>query len=106
VTVLRLVPGPQFSAEAARALTAGAYTVASADRMGVRFAGASVPGGEVLSEATPLGALQVTPDGSPLLLLADRGTLGGYAKPAVLHGADLGRAGQLREGDRVRFAFA
>lgn len=106
VTVLRLVPGPQFSAEAARALTAGAYTVASADRMGARFAGASVPGGEVLSEATPLGALQVTPDGSPLLLLADRGTLGGYAKPAVLHGADLGRAGQLREGDRVRFAFA
>ena len=71
--------------------------------MGVQLLGTSVPGGEVLSEAVPLGSVQVPPGGTPLLLLNDRGTLGGYAKPAVLHPADLPRAAQLRPGQSVRF---
>jgi KipI family sensor histidine kinase inhibitor len=100
---LRLLPGPQESKEAMDALCASSFEVTSADRMGVRLAGPEVPGGEVLSEAVPLGAIQVPPGGSPILLLNDRGTLGGYAKPALLHPADLARAGQLRAGDRVRF---
>jgi allophanate hydrolase subunit 2 len=71
--------------------------------MGIRLAGGPVPGGQVLSEAAPIGALQVTPGGTPLLLLADRGTVGGYAKPALLHPGDLPKAGQLRTGEWVRF---
>jgi allophanate hydrolase subunit 2 len=74
--------------------------------MGIRLAGSQVPGGQVLSEASPIGALQVPPGGTPLLLLADRGTLGGYAKPALLHPADLPKAGQLRTGDWIRFRVA
>jgi KipI family sensor histidine kinase inhibitor len=100
---LRLLPGPQDSKEAMDILCASQFEVASADRMGVRLAGPEVPGGELLSEGVPLGAIQVPPGGSPILLLNDRGTLGGYAKPAVLHPADLPRAGQLRAGDSVRF---
>lgn len=100
---LRLLRGPQWSAEAFAALTAAPYRVASADRTGVRLAGTPVPGGEVLSEGAPLGALQITSGGSPILLLCDRGTLGGYAKPALLHPRDLPRAGQLRPGAEVRF---
>ena len=103
---LRILPGPQASPEALAALAAGVFRVGSADRMGVRLEGASVPGGEVTSEGVPLGAVQVPPGGAPMLLLADRGTIGGYAKPAVLHPADLPRAGQLKEGDRVRFVLA
>jgi allophanate hydrolase subunit 2 len=103
VTTLRLLPGPQPDPDALAGLFENTFTVASADRMGVRFEGAAVPGGEVLSEAVPLGAVQVTPGGVPILLLHDRGTLGGYAKPAVLHPLDLGRAAQLRPGARVRF---
>ncbi len=106
VPTLRLLPGPQASAEALAALTRAPFRVGSADRMGLRLLGPSVPGGELLSEGVPLGAVQVPPGGSPMLLLADRGTIGGYAKPAVLHPADLDRAGQLREGDRVRFVLA
>jgi KipI family sensor histidine kinase inhibitor len=101
---LRLLPGPQASDEALRVLTASAFEVAAADRMGLRLAGPEVPGGEVLSEGVPIGAVQVPPGGSPILLLNDRGTVGGYAKPALVHPDDLHRAGQLREGDRVRFA--
>lgn len=100
---LRLLPGPQATAAALGALTRQTFTVGRADRMGVQLTGAGVPGGEVLSEAVPLGSVQVPPGGEPLLLLNDRGTLGGYAKPAVLHPADLARAGQLRPGQRLRF---
>ena len=103
---LRFVPGPQATAAALGALTRQTFTVGRADRMGVQLTGASVPGGEVLSEAVPLGSVQVPPGGTPLLLLHDRGTLGGYAKPAVLHPADLPRAGQVRPGQRVRFRLA
>ena len=100
---LRLIPGPQSSAEALEALTRQTFTACRADRMGVQLLGGSVPGGEVLSEGAPLGSVQVPPGKTPLLLLNDRGTLGGYAKPAVLHPADLPRAAQLRPGQKVRF---
>ena len=105
-TVLRLLPGPQASGAALRALERGAFTVRSADRTGIQFEGPPVPGGEVLSEAIPIGAVQVTPAGTPILLMNDRGTLGGYEKPAVLHPADLPRAAQLRVGSRVRFVLS
>ena len=103
---LRLLPGPQASPEALSALTRQSFTVGRADRMGVQLLGGDVPGGEVLSEAVPLGSVQVPPGGTPLLLLNDRGTLGGYSKPALLHPADLPRAAQLRPGQTVRFKLA
>ena len=102
-TVLRLLPGPQASAEALTALCGGTFRVGSADRMGVCLEGPRVPGGDVLSEAVPLGAVQVTSQGDPIVLLNDRGTLGGYAKPARLHPADLPKAAQLGPGSEVRF---
>lgn len=106
VTTLRLLPGPQHEPEAWAALTGAPFEVSAADRVGVRLAGAPVPGGEVTSEGVPVGAVQVPPGGSPIVLLADRGTLGGYAKPALVHPADLPRLAQLRPGDRVRFVAA
>ncbi len=105
VTTLRLEPGPQADGGALAGLTEHPFTVASADRVGIRLEGAPVPGGDVTSEATPLGAVQVTSGGAPILLLHDRGALGGYAKPALLYPADLGRAAQLRPGGRVRFVL-
>lgn len=108
--ILRLLPGPQASKEATEALTAGPsrgrFRVVTADRLGVRLEGDHVPGGEILSEAVPIGAIQVPPGGSPILLLNDRGTLGGYVKPALLHPADLHKAGQLAPGSMVRFVWS
>ncbi|HEX7001511.1 MAG TPA: 5-oxoprolinase subunit PxpB, partial [Trueperaceae bacterium] len=100
---VRLVPGPQYEPDAWRALLAGRFEIAAADRVGLRIAGPAVPGGEITSEGIPIGAVQVPPSGDPLVLLNDRGTLGGYTKPAVVHPKDLSLLGQLREGDVLTF---
>lgn len=105
VTVL-LLPGPQFSPAAAEALARQVFTVGSHDRMGVRLAGAQVPGGEVVSEPVPLGSIQVTASGEPMILLADRGLVGGYSKPALVAAPHLPLVAQLVTGDRLRFRWA
>jgi len=102
---IRLRRGPQWSQEAQDALTSARFTVATGDRMGVRLEGPEVPGGEMLSESPPPGAVQVPPSGAPILLLADRQRSAGYDKPAVIHPHDLALAGQLRPGESLRFAF-
>ena len=50
----------------------------------------------------PLGAIQVPPDGRPIVMLADRPVTGGYPVPAVVIGADIGRVARLRSGDELR----
>lgn len=100
---LRLRPGPQASPEALRALGRAPFRVMGSDRMGLRLGGPEVPGGQVTSEGTPPGAVQVTPAGEPILLLADRGRIGGYHKPAIVHPEDLPLAAQLRPGQAVSF---
>lgn len=103
---LRITPGPQASDAALDALSKQTFNVSNADRMGLRFADADVPGGELTSEAVPIGAIQVPPGANPILLLHDRGTIGGYHKPALLHPADLPRAAQIRQGQTVRFRLS
>jgi KipI family sensor histidine kinase inhibitor len=103
VVTIRLQAGPQATPEALTALCGGEFTVSSPDRMGVRLEGVKVPGGELTSEATPMGGVQITIDGDPILLLNDRGRIGGYAKPAVVDPRDLGLVAQLRPGQKLRF---
>ncbi len=105
-TVARIVPGPQAEPAALEALTRDSFAVRFGDRMGLQLDGAGVPGGELVSEATPLGGIQITTGGRPLVLLHDRGSIGGYVKPAVVVPGDLPRLAQLRAGDRVRFVRA
>ena len=59
---------------------------------------------DILSDATPIGSLQVPPSGHPILLMADRQTTGGYPKIATVISADLPLAGQLAPGDWIEFA--
>jgi len=101
--VIRLHRGPQWSEDAERALVSEPFTVNTGDRMGVRLEGPEVPGGELLSESPPPGAVQVPSGGAPILLLADRQRSAGYDKPAVIHPDDLALAGQLRAGETIRF---
>ena len=108
-----MVRGPQwdaFSAEAQARFLGGRFAVeARSDRMGLRLnAGAGgLPGhlpAEMLSEGVTSGTVQVPPDGQPIVLLADRQTVGGYPKIAAVVGADLPLLAQLRAGDMVSFA--
>lgn len=108
--VIRVLPGPQhdrFAGDALETLVTSAYTVdAASDRMGYRLVGATIPRtlrAEIISDATPLGSIQVPANGQPLLLMADRQTTGGYPKLATVISADIGLAGQAAPGSRVRF---
>ena len=72
--------------------------------MGYRLEGPALPYAEaadILSDATPLGSLQVPGSGQPILLMADRQTTGGYPKIATVIAADLPLAGQLAPGDWI-----
>ncbi|MDQ3691059.1 MAG: biotin-dependent carboxyltransferase family protein [Chloroflexota bacterium] len=101
---VRIVAGPQVGAIE---LVDVAWVVAAeADRTGVRLDGGAlrVEPPEVASMALPLGAIQVPPDGRPIIMLADRPVTGGYPVAACVIRADIGRVAMLRTGDPVRFA--
>jgi KipI family sensor histidine kinase inhibitor len=113
VWTLRVLAGAHSSA--LEGLFAGTYTVdPRSDRMGVRLVwqaagtrrSARLVGDQVLSHGVPPGAVQVPPDGQPILLLADAQTTGGYQIQAVVIAADRSRVAQLRLGEHVRFTLS
>ncbi|MNI82631.1 KipI antagonist [compost metagenome] len=59
---------------------------------------------EYLSEPVSHGTVQVPADGQPIVLLADRQTLGGYPKAAQVISVDLPLLAQAAPGTRIRFA--
>ena len=108
--VLRVTLGPRadwFTPAAVRAFTSRAYRVSSAsNRIGLRTDGPALERarpGELLSEGMVLGAVQVPPDGRPVVFLADHPTTGGYPVIAVVRAADLPAAAQAVPGIPVRF---
>ena len=108
---LRITPGTQhdrFSDASRDALVASEYTVSDhADRAGIRLNGPAIetPGGSMRSEAVVTGAIQITPDGRPLVLFVDRPTTGGYPVIATAISADLPALGQVRSRETVRFEW-
>ena len=108
---IRVLPGPQaelFSSEALDVLQSAPYVIAqNSDRMGFRLEGPRLShwrGADIISDATPLGVLQVPASGQPILLMADRQTTGGYPKIATVIAADMAVAGQLAPADAITFA--
>jgi biotin-dependent carboxylase-like uncharacterized protein len=111
--VLRLHLGPRadWIDDAAGRLRAGTWTVApTGDRVGVRLEGPPLEraddrrGEELRSEGLVGGALQVPPDGQPVVFLADHPTTGGYPVVGVVDPAELAAFAQLRPGSSVRFS--
>ncbi len=107
---LHAIPGPQealFAPGALEVFFAARFTLSTkSNRMGYRLEGpvlAHGPNADILSDATPIGSVQVPKSGEPILLMADRQTTGGYPKIATVIGADLPLAGQLAPGDWVSF---
>jgi allophanate hydrolase subunit 2 len=91
-------------------LTSALWSVtADSDRVGLRLAGLRLERArteELPSEGLVTGAIQVPPDGAPVLFLTDHPVTGGYPVLAVVTTADLSAAAQLRPGDVVRFCPA
>ncbi|WP_443694485.1 biotin-dependent carboxyltransferase family protein [Pseudomonas sp.] len=77
-----------------------------ADRMGMRLLGTPLEyqGPSLISEGIPLGAIQVPPDGQPIVLLNDRQTIGGYPRLGALTPLALARLAQCVPGEKVRLA--
>lgn len=75
------------------------------DRMGIRLTGPVLrcQGRPMISEGIPLGAVQVPPDGQPIVLLNDRQTIGGYPRLGAVTPLALARLAQCLPGERVRF---
>lgn len=108
--VLRVLPGPRrdwLDPSAWTALTTQRWTVtADSNRVGLRLAGPALARAreeELPSEGLVPGAVQVPPDGAPVLFLADHPVTGGYPVLAVVLTADLAAAAQLRPGDTLTF---
>ncbi|EXG81656.1 biotin-dependent carboxylase-like protein [Cryptosporangium arvum DSM 44712] len=99
-----------FTGPAIAAFLTAEYTVAPAsDSVGVRLSGpplARSRAGELSSEGVVRGAVQVPPDGQPIVFGADHPLTGGYPVIAVVHPRDTDRLGQARPGRTVRFALA
>jgi biotin-dependent carboxylase-like uncharacterized protein len=108
--VVCAVRGPQeeFFDEGLARLFSEAYLVtAKADRMGYRLQGPPVPiragmPASIVSEPSMPGGIQIPADEQPIILFVEQ-TVGGYAKPATVISADLGKVAQATPGDTIRF---
>ncbi|MGW5671884.1 5-oxoprolinase subunit C family protein, partial [Micromonospora sp. NPDC003776] len=104
--VLRLGPRHDWFDDSVIDLLFGtAYAISPlSNRVGARLVGAALPravAGELPSEGLVLGAVQVPPDGQPLIFLADHPTTGGYPVVGVVD--DVTPLAQARPGTTVRF---
>ena len=83
------------------------FTVSKlSDRMGMRLEGLKIENivdTNIKSEGLIKGVIQVPPDGSPIIMLSDHGTIGGYPKIGVVISADYDRLVQLPSGSKIKF---
>jgi 5-oxoprolinase (ATP-hydrolysing) subunit C len=107
---IRVLLGPQddeFGDDMKRLFLDSEWKIsATSDRMGYRLEGAVIRhlhGHNIVSDGTVNGSIQVPGNGSPIVLMRDRGTSGGYPKIATVISADFGRFAQIPAGRGFRF---
>lgn len=109
---LRTVLGPQddhFKPEGIKTFLSAEYKISSSsDRMGTRMEGQEIiehlKGPDIVSDAIPMGAVQIPGQGLPIVMMADRQTTGGYVKIGVVHALDVARLSQFMPGSPVKFS--
>lgn len=107
---IRVVLGPQddyFSDEAKEVFLSSQYNITSeADRMGYRLEGPKIQhldGADIISDGIVFGSVQVPGHGSPIIMMADRQTTGGYTKIATVISPDLHKLAQMGPGSKMNF---
>ncbi|RUO40865.1 allophanate hydrolase [Pseudidiomarina aestuarii] len=97
----------RFSQQAREQFCSQTYQVTAAqDRMGMRLQGPkslSWEHDQILSEPLPVGAIQIPPDGQPIIMLVDRQTLGGYPKIGTVTWRSRCLLGQATAGTELVF---
>jgi len=107
---IRVMKGSQFehfTRNSQQELLKSPFQVTTqSDRMGYRLSGPIIKLAhplEMVSEAVALGTVQVPPDGNPIILLADRQSVGGYPKIAQLATVDVATVAQTKPGGKIWF---
>ena len=107
---IRVVLGPQddyFYKEAIETFLSSKYTITSeADRMGYRLDGPKINhkvGADIVSDGVVFGSVQIPGHGSPIIMMADRQTTGGYTKIATVITPDLSTLAQMSPGSTMNF---
>jgi biotin-dependent carboxylase-like uncharacterized protein len=109
--VLRVLRGPQddcFSKEEiSRFFWYGFKITNEFDRMGCRLEREEpvrhLQDGNIISDGIACGSIQVPTNGQPIIMLADRQTVGGYTKIGTVITTDLPKLAQAKPGMHVRF---
>lgn len=107
--IVRITAGPRadwFSESWRGRITATPWDVTTSNRVGVRLTGRAfsrLGSGELPSEGLVRGALQVPPDGTLVMMLADHPTTGGYPVIAIAHSDDVAIVAQHHSGSSIRF---
>lgn len=108
--IIRVVLGPQddyFDQKAIDTFLSSKYTITSeADRMGYRLDGPKINhivGADIVSDGVVFGSIQVPGHGSPIIMMADRQTTGGYTKIATVITPDLCTLAQMSPGNTIDF---
>lgn len=108
---VRAIPGPQDTAfsreELNRFFWYSAVITNQSDRQGIRLKREEplhhLKDGNIISDGIAFGSVQVPTDGQPIVMMADRQTVGGYTKIATVISVDLPKLSQARPGMKVRF---
>lgn len=107
---IRFIPTSEASAftqEGLKAFLSGEYSISpQSDRMGYRLSGPKIAhksSADILSSGIANGSIQVPSHGEPIIMLADRQTVGGYTKIGNVISVDLPLLGQMRPGEKLRF---
>ena len=108
--LLRVVFGPQndyFTEEGLHTFETGRFQLTNdSNRMACKLSGpiiASKQTKDIISDGISLGSIQVSSNGQPIIMLADRQTTGGYAKIATVISTDIPRLAQCKPGDEICF---
>ncbi len=107
---VRVVLGPQedyFTEEGLRTFVTGTYRLTSdSNRMACKLSGPVIEGKQptdIISDGISLGAIQVSSNGQPIVMLCDRQTTGGYAKIGTVISTDISVLAQCKPGDEILF---
>lgn len=108
--LIHFIKGPEydwFTEKSNKEFTSQTYMVASSsDRMGYRLEGLPLykkEEVEMISDAIANGTIQISNNGQPIVLLADRQTTGGYPRIGQICTADLYKFGQMKPTDKIQF---
>ena len=110
IEFIRVIKGPNFdyfSKESQKSFFESQYQVTNlTDRMGMRLDGRklnNIKSENIKSEGLVKGVIQVPPDGKPIIMLSDHGTIGGYPKIGVVISADYDKLVQLPPLSNIKF---